>query len=50
MLSAAHEKQGGSRWSSGYSFFDRELRSDRGLKNWFIVVVVVVVVVLGKQL
>ena len=28
--------------------FDRELRSDRGLKNWFIVVVVVVV--LGKQL
>ena len=30
--------------------FDRKLRSDCGLKNWFIVVVVVVVVVLGKQL
>ena len=29
--------------------FDREIRSDRGLKNWF-VIVVVVVVLLGKQL
>ena len=33
-----------------FDFIDRELRSDRGLKNWFIVVVVVLVLVLGKQL